>query len=266
MPTYNKGQWLGDAIESVLGQTRTDWELIVVDDGSTDDTARVLARYTDSRIRVHTLATNTGRSKARNLAVRAARGRYIAICDSDDVSSPRRFEYHADFLDAHPEVGVVSAYVRQLSTEATGLIRFPTDPAAISRRFAKGKMGAAHGASMIRMECFATSGLYCEDLHVGEDFELFRRFSRHYLFQTLPHELLQYRNEFGALSPRVWAENMRAHRYALYRSDCNGHAPVLTFQEFSQQWRTRLVVYTMDMLRFAHFNLRAHVFSGHVLR
>ena len=267
MPTYNKGQWLGDAIESVLDQTFTDWELIVVDDGSSDDTARILRGYRDSRVKVHTLRRNVGRAKARNIAIQAARGRYIAICDSDDVSAPRRFEYHAHFLNAHPDVGVVSAYVRQLSPKATGLIRFPTDHLAIKRRFAKGKMGAAHGASMIRMECFSELGLYCEDLNVGEDFELFRRFARHYRFQTLPEELLQYRNEFGAASLRVWAENMRAHRYALYRSECDERgAPVLTFQEFSQQWRTRLVVYTMDMLRFAHFNLRAHVFSGHVLR
>jgi glycosyltransferase involved in cell wall biosynthesis len=267
MPTYNKGPWIHDAIDSVLRQTCTDWELVVVDDGSTDDTARVLCGYRDSRIKVQTLTTNVGRAQARNIAIRAARGRYIAICDSDDVSAPRRFEYHAHFLNTHPEVGVVSAYIRQLSPKARHFMRFPTDHVAIERRFAKGKMGAAHGASMIRMECFTALGLYCEDLNVGEDFELFRRFVRHYRFQTLPEELLQYRSDFGALSLRVWAENMRAHRYAVYRSECDGQvAPVLTFREFSQQWRTRLGVYTMDMLRFAHFNLRARVFSGHVLR
>ena len=199
MPTYNKGSWLQQAIDSVLDQTFTDWELIIVDDGSTDDTASVLARYADARIRMHTLPKNVGRSRARNIALQMAQGRYIAICDSDDVSAPTRFEQHVAFLDSHPEVGVVSAHMRQLSKHGSGLIMFPTHHEAIARRFARGKMGAAHGASMIRALCFETVGLSCEDLMWAEDFELFRRFARKYRFHTLPEELLQYRNDLWAV-------------------------------------------------------------------
>jgi glycosyltransferase involved in cell wall biosynthesis len=266
MPTYNKGPWLQAAIDSVLGQTFSDWELIIVDDGSTDNTATVLAGCTDARIRVHTLTTNVGRSRARNLAIQQAKGRYIAICDSDDVSAPTRFEQHVAFLDSHPDVAVVSAYVRQLSERSAAQILFPTDHASIGRRFAKGKMGAAHGASMVRAVCFEKLGLYCEDLRLAEDFELFRRFSRHYQFQTLPEELLQYRNEFGAVPLRVWNECRLWHRYALYRSNCLGNVQVLSFEEFAKSLWTKLALYTVDSLRYAHLNLRAHVFSRHVLR
>ena len=267
MPTYNKGPWLQLTIDSVLAQTFTNWELIIVDDGSTDNTQEVLARCTDPRIIVHTLPKNVGRARARNAAIRLARGRYIAICDSDDISAPTRFEEHVAFLDSHPQVGVVSAHLRQLSPHHSARIMFPIDHKSIARRFARGKMGAAHGASMIRAVCFERLGLYCEDLRAAEDFELFRRFSMAYRFETLPQELLLYRNEWGAVPFPVWTENSRAHRYALYRSNCHGRpARVLSFDEFVRTWRTRFFVYTVDSLRFAHFNLRTHVFSSHVLR
>jgi hypothetical protein len=171
------------------------------------------------------------------------------------------------FLDANPNIGVVSAHFRLLSSHRHPRTIFPLDHESIARRFARGKMGAAHGASMIRAECFETLGLYCEDLRAAEDFELFRRFSTRYRFETLPQQLLDYRNELGAVPFPVWTALSRAHRYALYRSNCHGcPAPVLSFDEFVGTWRTKFFVYTVDSLRFAHFNLRAHVFSSHVLR
>jgi glycosyltransferase involved in cell wall biosynthesis len=227
----------------------------------------VLATCTDPRIKIHTLTKNVGRARARNLAIQQARGRYIAICDSDDVSTPTRFEQLVAFLDAHPEVGVVSGHIRQVSDRHTARIVFPIDHQSIARRFARGKMGAAHGAAMIRAVCFQQQGLYLEDLRSAEDFELFRRLCLHFRFHTLPQELLLYRSRLGTVPLREWAEASRAHRYALYRSNCRkGTAPVLSFDEFVHSWRTNFAVYTVDSLRFAHFNLRAHVFSSHVLR
>jgi glycosyltransferase involved in cell wall biosynthesis len=267
MPTYNKFQWLELAIDSVLGQTFTDWELIIVDDGSTDQTAEILARYDDPRITILTLPQNVGRARARNLALEIARGRYIAICDSDDISAATRFEEHIAFLNANPEIAVVSSHLRLLSASRTAPVVFPIDHESIARRFARGKMGIAHGASMIRAECFKQLGGYCEDLRAAEDFELFRRFLTRYRFETLPKELLLYRNELGLVPFPAWTAYSRAHRYALYRSNCHGRsAPVLSFDEFVRSWRTIFFVYSVDSLRFAHFNLKAHVFSSHVLR
>jgi hypothetical protein len=109
--------------------------------------------------------------------------------------------------------------------------------------------------------------MYCEDLRAAEDFELFRRFSTRYRFQTLPRDLLLYRSNLGAVPFPVWTAASRAHRYALYRSKCQERSePLLSFDEFVRSWRTNFLVYSVDSLRFAHFNLRAHVFSSHVLR
>ena len=262
MPTYNNARYLQQAIDSLLVQTFRDWELIIVDDGSTDGTPSILARCSDPRITVHTLPMNTGRARARNVAIASARGRYIAICDSDDESRPARFARQVEFLDTRPDIGIVSAFIQQTSASASVTVEFPVDPAAIHRRFVAGKMGTAHGASMIRRECFERVGTYCEALPSAEDFELFRRFSSQYRFSTLPHVLLDYRNALGALPLRVWREHSCAHRYALYRS-CRQDDPgdALTLDEFSRDWRTRLAVHTLDMIRFAHFNLKARLFS-----
>ena len=120
---------------------------------------------------------------------------------------------------------------------------------------------------MVRVECFEQLGGYCEDLSFAEDFELFRRFSRQYAFHTLPTVLLDYRHEVGTASIRHWAKDGCAHRYALYRSSReNDPTPVLTLEEFSHQWRTRLSVYTLDLMRSIHFNIKARLFSSYVLR
>ena len=267
MPTYNTAAYLPQAIESILSQTFSDWELLIVDDGSSDETASILARFTDARITVHTLPANRGRSAARNVALARAKGRYIAICDSDDVFAPTRFEQQVSFLDGHPDVAVVSGYIRAFSSTTRALMQFPVDQASIRRRFDRGKMGVAHGASMVRLECFERLGGYCEDLSFAEDFELFKRFSQHYEFRTLPDVLLDYRHEVGTASIRHFAHEGCAHRYALYRSSRpDDAARVLTLEEFSHQWRTKLAVYTLDLLRSIHFNMKARLFSSYVLR
>jgi glycosyltransferase involved in cell wall biosynthesis len=267
MPTYNKGPFLQAAIDSIRAQTFDNWELVIVDDASTDESSAILAKCDDPRIKVHVLATNVGRSKARNTAIEKASGRYIAICDSDDISMPTRLEKQAAFLDAHPDIGIVSAFIQVISPTATTQIHYTTDAESIGRRFAAGKMGVAHGVSMVRAECFTRLGLYCEDLPSAEDFELFRRFSTHYRFGIIPEVLLDYRADLGTLSLRRFVANSQAHRYAIYRSDGyqNG-APMLTLDQFSRRWKTRVGIFTFDVLRFINFSLRTHVFSRYAVR
>ncbi|MCF0197537.1 MAG: glycosyltransferase [Bacteroidaceae bacterium] len=91
MPVYNTGPFLREAIESVLAQTRTDWELIVVDDGSTDDSAAIVSSYPDPRIRL-IAQQNAGQSVARNTAMQVAKGDFVYCIDSDDVIVPNLLE------------------------------------------------------------------------------------------------------------------------------------------------------------------------------
>jgi glycosyltransferase involved in cell wall biosynthesis len=112
MPFLNIAQYLGEAIESVLAQSYTCWELLLVDDGSTDGSAEIAKRYAErapERVRYlqHPGGGNHGASAARNLALAAARGEFVALLDGDDVWLPRKLEEQVALLRAHPEAGLV---------------------------------------------------------------------------------------------------------------------------------------------------------------
>lgn len=264
MPTYNSVTTLPAAIRSVLDQTFTDWELLIVDDGSTDGTGALLRGVSDPRIRLFRLPRNVGRGAARNVAVRHARGRYIAICDSDDVSAPDRFATQVAVLDAHPEIDVLSSRV---AWHPGPQLLFPEAPDAIARRFARGEMGVPNGPSMIRAACFAQHGLYCEQLTTAEDFEFFHRISTEARFAVVPRVLMQCR--YAVPVPGTpWVTNALAHRYALHLAQRRAEASSVTlpFAHFARRVRPRLAVYTWDLLRLLHFRWRVRGRAAHRMR
>jgi glycosyltransferase involved in cell wall biosynthesis len=112
MPVFNRQQYVGAAIESILAQTITDFELIIVDDGSTDQSMAVIQGYRDPRIRLIHFSQNKGVSAARNIGNEVARGTYIAVMDSDDIALPRRLEKQLAFMRTHPDVDICGATVR----------------------------------------------------------------------------------------------------------------------------------------------------------
>lgn len=101
MPAYNASRYLKESIDSVLAQTYTNWELLIVDDCSTDETAKIVQTYEDKRIRYKRNTTNLGAAKTRNEAIRMATGRYIAFLDSDDRWLPNKLERQIHFMQEH---------------------------------------------------------------------------------------------------------------------------------------------------------------------
>ncbi|HEU5403456.1 MAG TPA: glycosyltransferase [Terriglobales bacterium] len=122
MPVYNGEAFLSEAIDSIVNQTFADFEFIIVDNGSTDKTPEILASYAnrDSRIRVHH-EEKRGVAHAINLAVSLAKGRYIARMDADDISLPTRFQQQFDFLENHPEIGVLGGAMIMIGAEGQPL-------------------------------------------------------------------------------------------------------------------------------------------------
>lgn len=116
--TYNRADYLRQAIASVLAQSYPDFELLVVDDGSTDDTAAAVAEFTDARI-VYLHQTNAGRSAARNLGLTQARGMYVAFLDDDDLYLPHKLAVQTNFLDDHPEIGLVAGGSQIIAADGT---------------------------------------------------------------------------------------------------------------------------------------------------
>ena len=119
MVVCNVERFLGEAIESILGQTYRDFEFVIVDFGSSDKSKEIISSYAarDSRMKLHEIP-HCGLAEARNHACSLAQGQYIAIMDADDISVPERLAWEVEFLDAHPQVGVVGGAVDWV--DATG--------------------------------------------------------------------------------------------------------------------------------------------------
>ena len=121
LPTYNNELYLEEAIESVLNQTFSDFELIVIDDCSTDSSNGILATYEklDNRIKVLKNHRNIGVARSLNKGVELARGKYIARMDGDDICIPERFEKQHMYLESHPEVGLLGTQILIIDKDGT---------------------------------------------------------------------------------------------------------------------------------------------------
>ena len=260
MPTYNGAAYLREAIDSILHQTYTRWELIIVDDGSTDETPVILQAYCrqHARIKAYRIA-HGGRGKARNKCLEEASGKYIAVCDSDDISLPNRFKAQVDFLEAHPDIGVVSAQILHFDDQnvPARLYSYPEPPPQIKVRFDKGKMGIANGASMFRRELIDKVGVYSEECLRAQDLEFFLRVNEVSRFASLPDDLLLYRNSPSNTTYWFWVRLCKYGRYAVY---CRGRfrkqlVPV-RFADWERTFSCLWRVYLVDNLRYIKFCLK----------
>ena len=127
LPTYNAAAWLGAAIDSLLHQSYRDFELLVIDDGSTDRTPSLLNTYKDDRIRVLRHEHNSGLIASLNHGIDVAKGKFIARMDADDICMPQRFERQLLFLKTHPEVSICGTWMREFGARGA-LCRPPVDP------------------------------------------------------------------------------------------------------------------------------------------
>lgn len=109
--TWNDEKYISEAIESILNQTLTDLELIIVNDGSTDQTGKICLAYKDARIRYFEHKENKGQEEAKNLGLSKAKGKYIAYMDGDDLSRPQRLAQQFEYLESHPQIGICSTNI-----------------------------------------------------------------------------------------------------------------------------------------------------------
>ncbi len=207
LPTYNRVRYLGEAIQSALDQTFGDFELVVVDDGSTDATAALVRSFDDPRVR-YLRRAHRGISAALNTAIRESRGTYLARLDSDNVLLPDMLALETAALDAHPAVGAV--YARATAIDAAGCplpytlglpLRYPGD----ALRSLLYDNFTSSNAVMVRRTCFDRVGLFDESMATVEDWDMWVRIARHYPFLFIAHDVVRFRihdaNVSGVQSP-----------------------------------------------------------------
>ncbi|MEJ5309060.1 MAG: glycosyltransferase [Anaerolineae bacterium] len=209
MSVYNGEVYLKAAVDSVLNQTFSDFELIIVDDGSTDRTAEILAGYTDPRIRVIT-QTNHGISYARNQALKASQGDFIAVMDADDESLPTRLERQVAFMRAHPEVGLLgsAAFFRDELAGRTWEYSPALTDEELRAGFVKGNP-FIHTSIMMRRPLLELVGGYNEAFPFLVDYELYTRLAPHTRMANLPEPQVIRRYRMGSVSTTLRTELLR---------------------------------------------------------
>jgi glycosyltransferase involved in cell wall biosynthesis len=202
LPVYNGVSYLREAIESILGQTYTDFELIVIDDGSTDDSLLIIGEFADSRIRVFS-QTNMGLAASLNRAIELAKGRYVARQDQDDISFPQRFEKQMAFLEAHPDYGMVGTWAEiWIGDKKTRRAhKHPSDNLTLKFDLLFNNP-FVHSSMMLRKSVFDEIGLYTNDKsrRLPEDYELWSRIARKFKVANIPELLQVYREVPGSIS------------------------------------------------------------------
>jgi glycosyltransferase involved in cell wall biosynthesis len=203
MAVYNTERYLAQAVESILGQTFTDFELVIIDDGSTDRSLKILERYAarDDRIRLIS-RENRGIPKTRNELLKNARGKFIAVMDSDDVAMSDRIARQVEFLSQHPDVLCVGGAYDWIDEAGRVLINRiePIDNNEIQQRLLQGVTCIHHPtAVMYRLPVLQVNG-YDESLPQAEDLDLFLKLGEIGNLANLSETVLQYRQHNRSIS------------------------------------------------------------------
>jgi hypothetical protein len=194
IPAYNREKFVAQTVDSVLAQTYPDFEVIVVDDGSTDNTRAVLAHY-GARIK-YIYQENRGQAAARNKGLLASQGKYLLFLDSDDLIPPDKLELQVTLLEARPEFGLVYSgrqFINQAG-EILGEVR-PNKQGQLLKDMLLRRLNlGTTGVVVVRRECFEKAGLFDESLRRGDDTDMWCRIAKAgYAFGCVQQPLIQYR-------------------------------------------------------------------------
>ena len=201
IPTYNYGRFVAGAIESALGQTCPSVEVIVVDDGSTDDTAEVVGKFGE-RVR-YLRQENSGVGAARNRGVAEAVGEFIAFLDADDTWEPTKLEKQLAVFERDPEVGLVHCGMREFDSETGGTVATHVDGQAgwVADELLLWERPAIIGPGgtiMVRRDAFEAVGGFDERMRVSEDWDFCYRVARRYKVGFVAEPLVNYRSHPAA--------------------------------------------------------------------
>ncbi len=208
IPTYNRAHFIAEAIQSVLDQTFTDFEIIVVDDGSTDNTKNVVDGFKDPRIK-YIYQENRGVANARNTSIKASSGEHIAFLDSDDMWLPENLELKVKLLDACPDAALVSSdyYIFDSDTGATLRRFWDNRPYRYLLELAEGTRQPVAFATLltptvalVRRHVFDEVGYFDESLQGSDDWDMWLRILPHFPIKMINLPLARYRQHNAQLT------------------------------------------------------------------
>jgi glycosyltransferase involved in cell wall biosynthesis len=200
MPVYNGEIYLREAMDSILNQTFTDFEFLIINDGSTDKSADIIRSYRDARIRLVENEKNLGLIATLNKGIDLSRGEYIARMDCDDISLPERLGTQVEFMDRNNSIGISGTFAKAVGDESSFLYEYPVefDKAKCVNLFTN---AFAHPTVIFRKDVLVENGLKYDPAFIhAEDFDLWVRASRATLMSNIPETLVLYRIHHNQIS------------------------------------------------------------------
>jgi glycosyltransferase involved in cell wall biosynthesis len=216
IPTYNRANLIEKAIRNVLNQTYQDFEIIVIDDGSTDNTREIIRSFNDKRVKyIKKYKKNKGISVARNVGIKMARGKYFALLDSDDEWLPEKLDKQIKILqDGSSELGVVYSNLCYIDENGKNMnkLRNPKKEGYIYEDLLGENYVGPPSTLLIRKECFHKVGLFDNLLNAMEDWDMWIRIAKYYRFSLIKIPLVKYRLHSNQLSINLRVKNIAANR------------------------------------------------------
>lgn len=206
MPVHNAGLYLTPAIESILKQTYKDYEFIIINDASNDNSLDIAKSYDDPRIVLVENKKNMGVAWTLNRGISLARGRYIARMDADDISVPKRLEWQFRFMEAHPEVGVSGGWVKHFGIGLPTIARVPLDPQEVFG-YMHFENPIWHMSVIMRKEVLVKFDLkYDSSFSRSEDYDLWTRAIQYFPMANIAEVLVYVREHCGSATRANWGE------------------------------------------------------------
>ncbi len=253
-PAYNRAGFIGEAVESVLNQSYGNIEYIVVDDGSSDGTFEILQEYEAAgklTLLTHENHSNRGQSAALNVGLRAAKGTYVTILDSDDMLHPEKLSKQVDFLEKHPEFAMVYGQAMAISGDGRELFPIPDDshsePGDPNRLLLNFYMPSP-GVAMVRKSIFDRVGFFDEAFRAAQDHDMALRIAEVGPFAFLKGTVFFYRKHGDSISShgleRRWLTGFEilrraAARYPYRRATIRKRRALIHFRIGQVYWRQK---------------------------
>ena len=218
MPVYNGEAYLREAIDSILQQSFSDFEFLIIDDGSTDGSAAIITSFSDPRIVFLQNGRNQGLVYTLNRGLQYARGIYVARMDQDDISHRERFQRQVTFMEENPAIGVCGAWMETIGDRVGQVVQYDSEPEVIKCKLLFVTV-LAHPTVVFRRSVLADFGLhYSEDYQHAEDYEFWIRLSQKTNISNLSEVLHKYRLSPGQISHKHGQEQMQCHMRAQVES------------------------------------------------
>ena len=274
IPVYNRERYIGEAIESILAQTFSDFEILLVDDGSTDSSVDKIRSFSDPRIRLVCNEENLGIPRTRNKGIEHARGQYMAMLDSDDRSYPERLEKQVAFLESHPDHVQVGSWCRMMDAQGnvlTKIKRQPASPDDIHAQFLF-RCAMSNRSIMARTAILKEYG-YRNDFPRCQDYELHVRLAKQYKLGNIqeclvygrihPQQITEQTQNLGDLKKQeiiskqlhelgvTFSEDDLEPHLTLSRMRKSQFAPDSSYLAWAQEWLGRLQQANRQSNRYA---------------